>query len=89
MNQAAEAMKGAFANVRKINGGLSADQLIGRNPDWAVQFDMNADVAREVRRKTFAMMVSERMIVGGFHFPFPAFGRIEKMRNGFDFKPVA
>ncbi len=64
-------------------------QLFARNPDWAVQFDMNADAAREVRRKTFDMVVNEKMIAGGFHFPFPAFGRIEKMGNGFDFKPVA
>jgi glyoxylase-like metal-dependent hydrolase (beta-lactamase superfamily II) len=138
MNQAPEAMKGAFANVRRVFGGLSAEQLIqfepgkeiapgimsraafghtpghtlfvaeskgekfayladitnvpqlfARNPDWAVQFDMNAEAARDVRRKTFDMMVNEKMVAGGFHFPFPAFGRIEKMGNGFDFKPVA
>jgi glyoxylase-like metal-dependent hydrolase (beta-lactamase superfamily II) len=138
MAQAPEAMKGAFANVRRVFGGLSSDQLIqfepgkeiapgissraafghtpghtlfiaeskgekfayladltnipqlfARNPDWAVQFDMNADAAREVRRRVFDMMVNEKMIAGGFHFPFPAFGRIEKMGNGFDFKPVA
>jgi glyoxylase-like metal-dependent hydrolase (beta-lactamase superfamily II) len=138
MAQAPDAMKGAFANVRRVFGGLSSDQLIqfepgkeiapgissraafghtpghtlfvaeskgekfayladltnipqlfARNPDWAVQFDMNADAAREVRRKTFDMVVNEKMIAGGFHFPFPAFGRIEKMGNGFDFKPVA
>jgi glyoxylase-like metal-dependent hydrolase (beta-lactamase superfamily II) len=138
MAQAPEAMKGAFANVRRVFGGLSSDQLVqfepgkeiapgissraafghtpghtlfvaeskgekfayladltnipqlfARNPDWAVQFDMNADAAREVRRKTFDMVVNEKMIAGGFHFPFPAFGRIEKMGNGFDFKPVA
>jgi glyoxylase-like metal-dependent hydrolase (beta-lactamase superfamily II) len=138
MNQAPEAMKGAFANVRRVLGGLNAEQLIqfepgkeiapgimsraafghtpghtlfvaeskgekfayladitnvpqlfARNPDWAVQFDMNAEAARDVRRKTFDMMVNEKMVAGGFHFPFPAFGRIEKMGNGFDFKPVA
>jgi glyoxylase-like metal-dependent hydrolase (beta-lactamase superfamily II) len=138
MAQAPDAMKGAFANVRRVLGGLSSDQLVqfepgtevapglmsraafghtpghtlfvaenkgekfayladltnipqlfARNPDWAVQFDMNADAAREVRRRVFDMMVNEKMIAGGFHFPFPAFGRIEKMGNGFDFKPVA
>jgi glyoxylase-like metal-dependent hydrolase (beta-lactamase superfamily II) len=138
MAQAPDAMKGAFANVRRVLGGLSSNQLVqfepgtevapglmsraafghtpghtlfvaeskgdkfayladltnipqlfARNPDWAVQFDMNADAAREVRRRVFDMMVNEKMIAGGFHFPFPAFGRIEKMGNGFDFKPVA
>jgi hypothetical protein len=64
-------------------------QLFARSPDWAVQFDMDANAAREMRRKTFEMIVSEKMIAGGFHFPFPAFGKIEKLGNGYDFKPVA
>jgi hypothetical protein len=64
-------------------------QLFARNPDWAVQFDMNADAARDARRKTFEMIVNEKMMAGGYHFPFPAFGRIEKLGNGYDFKPVA
>jgi glyoxylase-like metal-dependent hydrolase (beta-lactamase superfamily II) len=64
-------------------------QLFARNPDWAVQFDMNADAARETRRKMFEMVINEKMLAGGFHFPFPAFGRVEKMGNGYDFKPVA
>jgi glyoxylase-like metal-dependent hydrolase (beta-lactamase superfamily II) len=64
-------------------------QLFARNPDWAVQFDMNAEEARVARRKVFDMIASERVMAGGFHFPFPAFGRVEKLGNGFEFKPVA
>lgn len=64
-------------------------ELFARNPDWAVQFDMNAEAARETRRKMFEMVVNEKMLAGGFHFPFPAFGRVEKLGNGYDFKPVA
>jgi glyoxylase-like metal-dependent hydrolase (beta-lactamase superfamily II) len=64
-------------------------QLFARNPDWQVQFDMNAEAARDVRRKTFDMIIAEKMMVGGYHFPFPAFGKLEKLGNGYDFKPVA
>ncbi len=64
-------------------------QLFARNPDWAVQFDMDAEAARVTRRKVFEMVVSEKMLTGGYHFPFPAFGTIEKLGNGYDFKPVA
>jgi hypothetical protein len=64
-------------------------QLFARNPDWAVQVDMNPEDARLARRKVFDMVVNEKVMAGGFHFPFPAFGRIEKLGNGFDFKPVA
>ncbi|MGB4115206.1 MAG: MBL fold metallo-hydrolase [Polaromonas sp.] len=75
-----------FAYVADIT---NVPQLFARNPDWAVQFDMNAEQARDVRRKTFEMLVKDKMMAGGFHFPFPAFGRIETLGNGFDFKPVA
>jgi glyoxylase-like metal-dependent hydrolase (beta-lactamase superfamily II) len=64
-------------------------QLFARNPDWAVQFDMDADAARATRRKVFEMIVNEKMMAGGYHFPFPAFGKIEALGNGYDFKPVA
>ncbi|WP_395056105.1 MBL fold metallo-hydrolase [Polaromonas sp.] len=138
MAAAPDAMKGAFQNVRRVFGGLGADQLVqfqagqdimpgvtttaayghtpgmvtvsaqsrgekfayladltnvpqlfARNPDWSVVFDMNPEQARQTRRSVFEMVVNEKVMAGGFHFPFPAFGRIEKMGNGYDFKPVA
>jgi len=64
-------------------------QLFARNPDWAVQFDMDAEAARVTRRRVFDMIVSEKMMVGGYHFPFPAFGMLERLGNGYEFKPVA
>jgi glyoxylase-like metal-dependent hydrolase (beta-lactamase superfamily II) len=64
-------------------------QLFARNPDFAVQFDMNAEQARETRRKALEMVVNENMMAGGYHFPFPAFGKLEKMGKGYEFKPVA
>jgi glyoxylase-like metal-dependent hydrolase (beta-lactamase superfamily II) len=75
-----------FAYVADLT---NVPSLFARNPDWAVQFDMNAEAARESRRKVFEMIVNEKIMAGGYHFPFPAFGRIEKMGNGYDFKPVA
>lgn len=64
-------------------------QLFARNPDWAVVFDMNPEEARQTRRRVFDMVVRDKVLSGGFHFPFPAFGRIEALGNGYDFKPVA
>jgi glyoxylase-like metal-dependent hydrolase (beta-lactamase superfamily II) len=67
-------------------------ELFARQPDWAVQFDMNADQARETRRRVFDMLVSQRMTAGGFHFPFPAFGTIARANNagnGYQFTPTA
>ena len=63
--------------------------LFARNPDWSVTFDMNAAQARETRRKVFDQVVREKMLVGGFHFPFPAMGTFEAEGNGFRFVPAA
>ncbi|KPF70505.1 MBL fold metallo-hydrolase [beta proteobacterium AAP99] len=70
-------------------GDLSnVPELFVRNPDWAVQFDMDAEAARVTRRRVLDRAAADKVMVGGYHFPFPAFGRIEKMGNGFDFKVV-
>jgi glyoxylase-like metal-dependent hydrolase (beta-lactamase superfamily II) len=63
--------------------------LFARNPDWAVTFDMDAEAARKTRREVFQRIVQNNAMVGGFHFPFPAFGRMAAMGNGYAFQPVA
>jgi hypothetical protein len=63
--------------------------LFARNPDWAVTFDMDAEAARKVRREMFNRIVESDSLVGGFHFPFPAFGRKVVAGNGFAFQPMA
>ncbi len=138
MEAAPPAMKGAFQNVRRVLGGLPAEQLVrfepgaevapgitsvaafghtpghtlftvksegqsfayvadltnvpslfARSPDWSVTFDMDKEMARATRRKIFDMIVKDKMMAGGFHFPFPAFGSIESAGNGYAFKPLA
>lgn len=63
--------------------------LFARNPDWAVTFDMDAEAARKVRREIFQRIVDSQSMVGGFHFPFPAFGRMQPMGQGYAFQPLA
>lgn len=62
--------------------------LFARNPDWAVSFDMDPEMARQSRRKIFDMIVNEKMMAGGFHFPFPSMGTITPSGNGFQFNPI-
>jgi glyoxylase-like metal-dependent hydrolase (beta-lactamase superfamily II) len=76
----------SFAYVADIT---NVPSLFARNPDWAVLFDMNPDMARQTRRKIFDMLVKEKMVAGGFHFPFPAFGSITPSGNGYQFVPMA
>jgi hypothetical protein len=54
-----------------------------------VTFDMDAEAARKVRREMFNRIVESDSLVGGFHFPFPAFGRKVVAGNGFAFQPMA
>ena len=63
--------------------------LFARNPDWAVSFDMDAEAARKVRRETLARIVAADAMIGGYHFPFPAFGRVAAAGEGYAFTPVA
>lgn len=62
--------------------------LFARNPDWSVTFDMDATQARETRRRVFEQVVRERMLVGGYHFPFPALGTFVAEGGGYQFVPA-
>lgn len=63
-------------------------QLFVRNPDWSVAFDMNADMARETRRRLLEQAVKDNWLVSGYHMPFPAIGRIARRGAGYDFVPM-
>ena len=63
--------------------------LFARNPDWAVTFDMDAEAARKVRREMFQRIVDSQAMLGGFHFPFPALGRMAVSGKGYAFQPIA
>ena len=76
----------SFAYVADIT---NVPSLFARAPDWSVLFDMNPAMARMSRRRVFDMLVKDKMMAGGFHFPFPAFGTMEVSGTGYQFKPVA
>jgi glyoxylase-like metal-dependent hydrolase (beta-lactamase superfamily II) len=62
--------------------------LFVRNPGWHVMFDMDAAGAEATRRKVYDMLVAEKMIVQGFHYPFPSLAYVEKAGNGYREVPV-
>jgi glyoxylase-like metal-dependent hydrolase (beta-lactamase superfamily II) len=59
-----------------------------RNPDWHLFFDQDFKAAEATRRKVYDMLVAERMMVQGFHYPFPALAYIEKSGTGYREIPV-
>ncbi len=76
-------------NFMYVADVTNVPSLFARSPDWAVTFDMDAEMARQTRRRIFDMLVKDNTIVGGFHFPFPAKGTLEVAGSGYQFKPMA
>jgi glyoxylase-like metal-dependent hydrolase (beta-lactamase superfamily II) len=62
--------------------------LFVQNPGWFIQFDMDGPAAEATRRKIYDMLAAEKMMVQGFHYPFPSVGYIEKAGSGYRVVPV-
>jgi glyoxylase-like metal-dependent hydrolase (beta-lactamase superfamily II) len=62
--------------------------LFVRNPGWHASFDMDGAMAEDIRRKAYDMVVTERMLVQGYHNPFPSAGYVEKDGSGYRFVPM-
>jgi glyoxylase-like metal-dependent hydrolase (beta-lactamase superfamily II) len=57
--------------------------LFVRNPGWHAFFDQDAAMAEATRRKVYDMLAADKMMIQGFHYPFPAVGYIEKAGTGY------
>ena len=57
--------------------------LFARNPGWHFMLDVDPVAAEATRRRVYDMLVSERMLVQGFHYPFPALAHVEKTATGY------
>ena len=57
--------------------------LFARHPEWHFMLDVEPVEAEATRRKVYDMLVAERMLVQGFHYPFPSVGHVEKTGTGY------
>jgi glyoxylase-like metal-dependent hydrolase (beta-lactamase superfamily II) len=57
--------------------------LFARNPDWHAFYDQDGPQAEATRRRIYDMLVADRMMVQGFHYPFPGLAYVEKAGNGY------
>ncbi len=62
--------------------------LFMRNPGWHAVFDMDAAKAEETRRKVYDMASADRMLVAGYHFPFPSAAYVAKDGAQYRYVPV-
>ena len=51
-------------------------------------FDQDAQAAEATRRRVYDMLAAEKMMVQGFHYPFPAIAYIEKAGKAIGEIPV-
>jgi glyoxylase-like metal-dependent hydrolase (beta-lactamase superfamily II) len=63
--------------------------LFVRNPGWHAVFDMDGPMAEATRRKLYDRLAADRMLMGGYHYPFPAMAHIEKDGTGYRPVPIA
>jgi glyoxylase-like metal-dependent hydrolase (beta-lactamase superfamily II) len=57
--------------------------LFARNPGWHLMFDQDPKMAEETRRKVYDMLATDKTMMQGFHYPFPAVAFIEKSGTGY------
>jgi len=62
--------------------------VFARHPDWQAAFDIDGDAAVATRKKLFDRVAADRMLVTGYHFPFPACGHLIKTATGYEHVPV-
>lgn len=58
------------------------------NPDWHFGFDADGVMAAETRRALLQRAVDEKLIVFGYHFPFPGIGVVDTDGDGYRFLPL-
>jgi hypothetical protein len=76
------------ATAKFIQADVTNLPIFVRNPGWHLMFDQDAKMAEETRRKVYDMLVAEKMMVQGFHYPFPALAYVEKNGTGYRENPV-
>jgi glyoxylase-like metal-dependent hydrolase (beta-lactamase superfamily II) len=62
--------------------------LFARHPGWHAFYDHLPELAETTRRKVYDMLAAERMMVQGFHYPFPSVAHVEKTAAGYREVPM-
>jgi glyoxylase-like metal-dependent hydrolase (beta-lactamase superfamily II) len=57
--------------------------LVVANPGWHGLYDQDVAMAEASRRKLLDRVVADKVMICGYHFPFPGAGRIEKDGTGY------
>ncbi|MEZ5773501.1 MAG: MBL fold metallo-hydrolase [Hyphomicrobiaceae bacterium] len=59
------------------------------HPGWHASFDADPVMAEETRRRMMDRVVADKLMVAGYHYPFPAAGNVARDGEGYTFAPIA
>ncbi|QIG51946.1 MBL fold metallo-hydrolase [Nordella sp. HKS 07] len=60
-----------------------------QRPDWQATVDDDKEKAAGTRRHLLAFAADERLLVAGYHMPFPGLGFVERVKDTFRWIPVS
>ena len=75
-------------SILALGDAVRNPYLFARHPDWQPSFDMDGPVAVKTRRQMLDRAAADRMLVAGYHFPFPASGHIVRSGKGYELVPT-
>jgi len=62
--------------------------LVVANPGWHGLYDQDAALAETSRRKLLERVIADKIMICGYHFPFPGAGTIAKDGAGYALTPM-
>lgn len=71
-----------------LTADLAYHPVVNIDRPWRPGPDRDAEAAAAVRRRIFDQAAAERMLVLGFHYPFPGLGRILRTDTGYAWVPA-
>lgn len=60
-----------------------------QRPDWQANVDDDKEAAARTRRRLLTWAADERIVVAGYHMPFPGLGFVERTHDAFRWVPVS
>lgn len=62
--------------------------VFARHPTWEAAFDVDGKETVATRKRLFDRAAADRMLVTGYHFPFPACGHLIRTAAGYEHVPI-
>ena len=67
-----------------ISGDIAyVPALVAANPGWRGVYDQDGALAETTRRRLLDRVIADKMMISGYHFPFPGAGTIAKDGTGY------